>query len=439
MQRQDRLRSRTIPRRMGVHHAILIAALTQAPFTARADEATVSLPTLEEKIPATLQIQAATAQLQASQHLVHERESREGLQLGAGLDAGRHRDVVTSTVNYSYSNVVPRVGISYPLLGARAQLLESSQEARLQRDINSADLESQRLQLLWDLRKNYILYWQYLQQQVLTEKHVTELSNMEGAAKRLLNKGLWTQSDYLQFSSDLATARNNLSQFDTMKRDSLNDMRVVIGINVPGFTPVQPEFPNLCAATPDIYQSAEAHSSNLKKLKAQLDDVKFDQDLTSGRAINSDIHLQASYNNELNASRYGYAVVVGAEVSMPLHFMEADDANADKLNAATMQNSALTEQARAGLHLKVQDALEDYRQAQQKVEATDAAEKAADEALRESRLRFENVPQPLFGELVQKIIQEYHAALTDIEAKSTVALRANDLMLLAPDSCPGKH
>lgn len=119
--------------------------------------------------------------------------------------------------------------------------------------------------------------------------------------------------------------------------------------------------------------------------------------------------------------------------------MEADRANSDKLNAMPMQNNALTEQTRNALLLKVTDTLQDYQQAQQQMDAADSAENAARESLRESRLHFENVPQPQFGEVGQKIIREYQAALDDIEAKGNVALRANDLLRLAPDSYPAKR
>lgn len=419
--------------------AVMASLLSQEPPAAYAEEATVSLSTLEEKIPSALQIQAADAQVEYTRHLVHQEESKEGLQLFGGVDAGRHRDVVTETVTRNYSSAVPKIGISYPLLGGRAQLLESSQNARTQLQLNSIDLEVDRLQLLWELRKNYILYWQYQLEQQLTEKHVAELSDREAAARRLVNRGLWTQSDYLQFTSDLATARNDLNQFITAQRDALNGMRTVVGENLPGFLSIQPELPQACTNPADLYKSAENHSGDLKKLQAQLDNIKYDQNLTTGRSITSDVHLMAVYSNEFTTAKYGYAAIVGAQVNMPLHFMEADDANADKLNAATIQNGVLVDQARSTLHLKVQDALEDYQQAQQKVDATTAAEKAADEGLRESKLRFENVPQPLFGELVQKIISEYHTSLADVEARSNVALRANDMLLLAPDKCATTH
>jgi hypothetical protein len=120
---------------------------------------------------------------------------------------------------------------------------------------------------------------------------------------------------------------------------------------------------------------------------------------------------------------------------MPANFREADQANLDKLNAATIANRTLNDQARQDLRAQIEEALENYQVALGQIAISKERVKAAREALREAKRQFDLVPRPMFDDLVKLSTLEYTASLQETEDRGKAFVRIADLLLLVPDSC----
>ncbi len=128
---------------------------------------TFALSKLEEKLSSSLRLKAMETQIDYAQHLLRQEQAKSGMQISGRMDVGHHRQIVTDSLTRNYNALQPHIGLSYPLLGGRAQQLESIKSAQTQSRLNSIELENVRRQLLHLLRYQYILYWQYSQAEQL--------------------------------------------------------------------------------------------------------------------------------------------------------------------------------------------------------------------------------------------------------------------------------
>lgn len=427
----------TANNKSALRHAVLAAVLGATMASTAAFAEALPLPELEGRLASSLRLKALETQIGYAQHVLRQQQSREGMQISGRLDAGHHRQIVTNTLTRNYDALQPHIGLSYPLLGARAQQLEATRAAQTQTTLSSIDFDDTRRQLLHQLRQQYTLYWQYNQAEQLAARHLESLSANEAAASKLLEKGMWTGSEYLHFNNSLAAARDELQRFRALQRMALNTMYSIVGQRIDAFQPAQPDFPQLCLSSEKLNRSAERHSAELRKLAAQREALVYNREIGAGSNVHADLHLGVGYTSELANDRQGYAATAGVSISMPAGFQEAERANRDRLNAALVVNQMLGEQARLDLQLDTAQAYENLQLAQNRLETAKSQAQTAREALREAKMQFERVPHPVFNELMQKISQEYQAAMTEIESRSQSLQRASDLLLLAPDSCAG--
>lgn len=412
--------------------ATMLGALL-APAMLLADP--LPLSKLEDRLASSLRLKAAENRITYAQHLLRQEQAREGAQISGRLDAGHHRQIVTNNLTRNYDALQPHVGLSYPLLGGRAQQLEATKTAQTQLQLNSIELDEARFHSLHQLRNQYLLYWQYHQAEQLSGQYVDSLTASQPAAAKLHEKGMWTESEYLRFNNELAAAQDELQRFRALQRVAMNAMHSILGQPVEGFQPIQPDLPQLCLSSAALNQSAERHSPALKNLHAQREALLYNREIGAGSSLNANLHLGVSYVDEFSSDRRGYAATGGVSVNMPAGFQEAERANKDRLNAALMVNRTLIEQARLDIQLNTAHAFENLRLAQSRLEVTTGKAKTARESLREAQLQFDRVPQPVFQALMQQITNAYQAAMAEIADRVQVLQKTSDLLLLAPDSC----
>lgn len=418
------LRNATLAAIFGVFLAPIVAIAEPLP-----------LSKLEDKLTSSLRLKAAETQIHYSQHLLRQEQSREGMQISGRLDVGHHRQIVSNDLTRNYNALQPHVGLSYPLLGGRAQQLEATKAAQTQIQLNSVDFDDTRRLLLHQLRNQYTLYWQYSQAEQLTGQYLDSLSANDPAARKLHEKGMWTDSEYLRYSNGLAAALDEMQRYRALQRMALNTMHSILGQSVDGFQPTLPDFPQLCLSSSDLIQSAERHSAEVNKLNAQREALMYNREIGAGSSVNAGLHLGVVYIDEFASDRRGYATTAGVSINMPADFQEAERANKDRLNAAVMVNRTLGDQARLDIQLNTGLALENFKLAQNRLEVTKSQAKTARESLRETKMQFDRVPYPVFHDLMKNISQEYQASLAEIEGHSQLLQRTSDLLLLAPDSC----
>lgn len=411
--------------------SILVALLTPAAIRAE----TMPLSRLEDSLSSSLRLKAVKTQIDYAHHLLRQEQAREGAQISGRLDVGHHRQIVTNSLTRNYDALQPSLSLSYPLLGGRARQLEATKAAQMQIRLSSIDFDEMQRQLQLQLRTQYTLYWQYSQAEQQTARYLDALSGHVPAANKLHEKGMWTDSEYLHFNSELSVAKDELQRFRSLQRIAMNAMHSILGQGIAEFQPVQPELPQLCLSSSALNQSAERHASEVMKLGAQREALLYNRDISAGSSVNADLHLGVSYIEELADSRQGYAATAGISISMPAGFQEVEHANSDRLNAAIMMNRTLDEQARLDIQLTTAQAFENFRLAQNKLEITKNQSRTARESLREARIQFDRLPHPVFNELIQKVSQEYQSSLAEIEGQSQLLQKTADLLLLAPDSC----
>lgn len=428
--------SKVKPLHSGMFRCTMLAAImaiSLTPATVLSDPLTLSK--LEEKLSSSLRLKAMETQIDYAQHLLRQEQAKSGMQISGRMDVGHHRQIVTDSLTRNYNALQPHIGLSYPLLGGRAQQLESIKSAQTQSRLNSIELENVRRQLLHLLRYQYILYWQYSQAEQLADQYVDSLTSNKPAAVKMHEKGMWTDSEHLHYDNERIAAQDEQQRFRALKRVALNTMHSILSQSMDSFQPSQPDLPPICLSSTALNQSAERHSAELKKLNAQLEALAYNREIDAGSSLNAGLHLGMSYVDEYASDKRGYAATAGVSINMPAGFQEAERANKDRLNAAVMVNRTMTEQAHLDLQLSTAQAYENLKLAQSRLEVTRSQAQTAREALRESRLQFDRVPYPVFNELILKISREYQASMAEIESSSQMLQKTSDLLLLAPDSC----
>lgn len=403
-----------------------------------ADTPIMTLPALEDKIASSLRLKAATSQIDYARHLLRQEQAKEGAQIYAGLDVGRHRQIVTDDLTRTYSAIAPHVGLRYPLLGGRTQQLKAVQDARTQVKVSSIELEENTRNTQYAIRNEYVGLWQLHQAEKLTQQYVDRFSSMANAAEKLREKGLWTDSNYLQFAGDLAAAREGLKRFHVMQKVAVNNIRSIVGPDLPEFKPISPGFPAICPSNANLAQSVEKNSPSLRKLGAQLESLLYERNVGAGSSMHADVHLNLATHDEYTTGRRGYAATVGASINMPANFQEAERANLDRMSSAVITNRTLSDQTRLDLQASSMQALENFHLAQRKLEVSQKQATAAHEAMREAQMQFDRVPRAMMSEVLQKLTLDYQSSLRELEDQGDLFRRTNDILLIAPDTCSVK-
>ena len=420
--------------------SLTIAAAVAPLFAAdAAAERALSLPDLERRLENAPAILAARDQYEAAHQDVRyhgARASRYDYFFSNGL--GPRSDIVINNETNNAFRYAQRAGIRLPILGTRQTAQVAAVEARSREELARIDARSLRLQLLGQLRDDYIAYWGAYREQKVLQKYVTLEGAFASAARALRRDGFWTQGQYLDFLDYRSRFGSEVSVQDASRRASLAQIRGIVAEDVAELRPMAPDFVPTCnpaiEATVDRAVAADGEAAQLAVL---LDVTKQSLGYTKHSSIASDVEVGVGTAFDVPRG-VGYDVTAGLDLTVPQHTKVEEDSARAQLVAQADSYRERRAQRVAEVRAAVLKAMEDLAAAQ-RVLAQDRTDlESKKETLREARVQLATqVTQGAtgFGEVQTALADAYTADRAAAAGTSELYLRLNGVEKLSPSTC----
>lgn len=409
---------------------------------ATAAEPAIALPTLEQRLPGSLSLQAAEQHVEFAAQAVSAQIYKSGLQYFVKDATSFHNDIVTNSLNNTSLSYGQRVGLQWPLLGTKFDENASILAAQTEATIAQITYGDTRRQVLSKLRESYVMYWQFFGQAATDQEYVGTLTRALPSARALLSTGFWTAGNFADFRTSLAEAQTDLQSNQNSVVAQLAALRAVLNQPVSRFRPVDPSFAAACTPTLDVaVRSAASADPTIAKLDAEILETKILARSVHGSSIEA--NAQASAGAVFNVPpRVGYNVGIELNATLPTHMRSQERAHQRQLEAQLAELTLQEKQARLDVAGTVEAALNDYTNAALVLTQAVQTESARHDDLRDARVRFQTINSPSaspFNDVQAATIAYFQSERDTIAARAKLYLAANHLLLLSPGACGGIH
>lgn len=416
----------------------------------------MSLPELEADLEQALPVLIAEAEVQRSQAVRNQRDAEQGWKFLGG--AGFSNDILptsedgttsgTSSVPTSvqgassvvgagtstFQRLTGRVGVRYPLLGSRLTEKLALLAAEAQVDVSAAKREIAKLDAQFALRRRYINYWGAQRKIELTKAFLDLEAPVEAVLTERKRAGLLLESDRLEFLTAFSLARRDLARLEAVQEASRMSLNVLTKQDLESFAAEYPKFPIPCLNDQQLALRIVDHPEMQlyrRIVSEKTDGLQFagHRSIESGLSISQDIYRQ--FPNDEN----GYNSYVGIDVRMPIDFLDTDRSYRDQASAAlTMARLELDLRGRE-LRAQASQFLNSYRARRENLRFAAKRLLAAEEAVRERRLRAQHLPADVLEKLQQARLAYYHAASDAIEAEALLLDGRAHVLAVVPEAC----
>jgi hypothetical protein len=212
-----------------------------------------------------------------------------------------------------------------------------------------------------------------------------------------------------------------------------------LGTDVSAFRPLEPVLGSACSPARDVsVRSASDIDATLARITARTAQLKDEASRVRGSSI--DAHASAGLTNvfDLVKPRAGYSLNAGVTAALPTHARSEERSLRAELDAAIASQDLLAKQRRAEIVAATEAAIDELANARDDLRQSLRNEAAARETLREANVRFRTLNGAGSGAFVDvtTALSELFAAENQTAiARGAVYLKANALLLLAPDAC----
>ena len=416
----------------------------------------MSLPELEADLEQALPVLIAEAEVQRSQAVRNQRDAEQGWKFLGG--AGLSNDILptsedgttsgTSSVPTSvpgassvvsagtstFQRLTGRVGVRYPLWGSRLTEKLALLAAEAQVDVSTAKKQIAKLDAQFALRRRYINYWGAQRKIELTKAFLDLEAPVEAVLTERKQAGLLLESDRLEFLTAFSLARRNLAKLEAIQEASRMSLNVLTKQDLESFAAEYPKFPIPCLNDQQLARRIVDHPEMQlyrRIVSEKADGLQFagHRSIESGLSISQDIYRQ--FPNDEN----GYNSYVGIDVRMPIDFLDTDRSYRDQASAAlTMARLELDLRGRE-LRAQASQFLNAYRARRENLQFAAKRLLAAEEAVRERRLRAQRLPGDVLEKLQQARLAYYHAASDAIEAEALLLDGRAHVLAVVPEAC----
>jgi hypothetical protein len=436
--------ARTSTDPLGIFRSTIVVALAATlvivtPPASRAGEAAISLATFESMIDGAPGLAAASAHVRADQKAEGVASAKSGLDYVFNAAFGPRSDIVINNINNNTVRYAQSAGLGLPLLGTDVAQKNAIASAATDESVARIALAEERRTRLSNLRDAYVLYWQYDGQQRIAERYVRDVTAEVGPARSLRRNGFWTEANVLDFFDALSRFQTDVRTLRSSRRSELASIASALGTGVAPFRPLEPTLAAACfPRRDDAVRSAEDVDAGLARIAAQTALLETEAKRVRGSSI--DAHATAALGNvfDLVPPRAGYELTAGVAAQLPTHARSEERSLRDELNAEIDEQHLLAGQRRAELSAAIEAAIDELANAREELAQTQTNERAKREDLRESMVRFKTLSgtgAAPFDDVQTNIAELFVAENATAIARGSAFLKANALLLLAPDAC----
>ena len=424
-----------------------VAALTLASFVAldenvaaaQESPATVTLATLEARIPLAPGVLADRSAIDETIEDVRAKRDETGLRYSFTNAVGPAQLIVTGKQDNFVVRYEQIFGLSLPLVGTKIAQQLAVLSAREREQLAVIAFDEIGRQHVAQLRNAYVQYWSFLNRAHVAQTYL-ELSRDERKQAEVLRRaGFTTSTDLLDFLNAVQKVRSESEGLRSSARGQLALIAAAVGSEVPSFQAVEPLFFHNCSPERSrAIESAYRVDSALARYDATAVEVREQLARVRGSTIDASAHGGAGSVTDINHRVSGYSLKLGVDLAFSTHARDEERAlraqYADELKTLKLR----TTQRRVEIASAVDSDLDDIDGSRFALRQTLADRDSIEADLRNAVIRFNTLRQASdvgFNDVRGRRSELYVAQRSAAEANATLLLKANDLLAIAPDAC----
>lgn len=416
---------------------VVMAGFALTSVTAIGSPAPVSLASLESRIPQAPGVLADESAIEEAIQAVRAARDETGLGYTYENSLGPADVIISATGTLGVLRFQQRGGVELPLVGSKiakdlAVLTEQERE-----QLAVIALHETRRERLAQLRNAYVQYWSYYSQANVAQGYLDASRDERTKAEVLRRSGFWTSTDLLDFLNSVQKVQSESDAFRSSARGQLALVDSAVGSELPPFEPETPQFFDRCSPNrAKALDSAFAVDTTLAQYDAETVQTQEELARVHGSTINGKAQALAGSVTDINNRISGYSVDAGVSVSLPTHARDEERAKRDQFNQQLKTLGLRQTQRKIELSSSVDSILADIASSLTELDQAQRDESAREADLRNAIVRYNTVRQTAdtgFNDVHEKRNELYIAQRTVAEARATLLLKANDLLMVAPD------
>lgn len=350
--------------------------------------------------------------LQPTQALVAERQARleryqaeSGWEVFGSVGTGWQREAVDADRSRSYGSLSERLGLSYPLLGARQSQQRREREAVSALEQSRLELESERRQNLLLLRAAYGDYWRAQSRYRLAEQYLQRETQVQQLLNDRQQQGLLLPSDRMEFASGFDLVRRDAARARLDQQRARDQLELLTAQALPDAEvsalnwPAIPASPNLEPLEQDLLlQQTEQQRQLALEQRQQSDWAGVDVRVSVGQGLSQQFPGEPGANTG-----------VQLDLRMPLSWNQQRRSLSAEYQAQAAQAQAKAQQRRQQLQDRQAELVRRQDYAQANLDFAEKRQLAASQAMSERQLRLLYLDSDVLEQSIKSQLAFYHA------------------------------
>ena len=395
----------------------------------------VSLSELEAKVNAAPQVLVAAAELDRQGNLLEREQAVTGWKVFGSVSNGTFQESTDVNVTRQYNQAAAKMGLRFPLLGTRMreQLNILHAESKALESRHKVDLAT-RISLT-ELRSQYVNYWDNLRRIELSEGFLEGRERVERWLAARTSQGFLLDADRQEFITAFELAVRNIANAQTIIKRAMGVMNLLTGSDLGEFVPIRPILPPPCTDENRLKSRLIDSSPELLIRRGLVDEQRNALKLGRKGEIDGSLDLAGSGSLDYPDVEPGYGLALSLNVQFPAGIRKAGEARQRASLAALRKAQLELDQKTGELLLDAVSSLGEYHAAHANLRFAHQRAKAAQESLREARLRAGSLPGDTLEKLQQSRFQNYQTGLDSVDAEARMLQAHAALLQFDPEGC----
>jgi outer membrane protein TolC len=340
--------------------------------------------------------------------------ANEGARVTLGSALAQAREPITDTAARDYTRASGLAGLRWPLLGTAEAAARDTEDATLRLEQQPWRRQQAQVEVLGTVRDAWVVLLRGRERQALARAWLQQEAAVAALLAGRTRAHLLLEADRLAFASMFDTARRDaLREAQTADRALALLQRLTL-LPLGEMRATAPDWSTRCLRREDILARADQRppvamaAMAVRARERQVDEARW-------AGVEAGVTLSQSLSHDFGALN-GYATTVGVDVSMPLDWQAARNAQRTQRRLALEQARQALQARRDDDETRVQDVLATLALAESQWRAAAQALAAAREADRIARLRAATLEGDVLEHAVQARYALYRAGIEASES-----------------------
>ncbi|HSW15290.1 MAG TPA: TolC family protein, partial [Solimonas sp.] len=372
------------------------------------------LQDLAGDVPHAASVLQAQSELRGASSELERDRAEKGWRFTGAAGYGHIQDVVDEGRSISYQAAQAQLGLSYPLFGSAEKQTRAIQGAAGKVEEKRLRAEAARRLALLELETAYARYWGAQESLKLVDAYLGSEQMILPRLQQRQEKRLLLGSQMLDADAAYGRARSDRAQLLAVRNEARARLERLVGHALPGETEVRLA---LLPEPPEVPAAALPRHPELAALRAQRDASETQRQGTNWYGFDGAFNLNANTVHDTTNAETGSSAFVGLNFSAPVSLGGVRRAERGRLQAEVETLDLRYRQRRDELLAQMAGARDRLAQYREDVSVAAQRTRAAQEALRERRMRSGVFAQDGIEELAARLQAYYGQANSEIDAR----------------------